>query len=101
MEDKKYWQYRPLTDKRRDWRNGGSNWIDEYKESKSHPHRQLVVNAITQIPEVKSILEVGCGCGPNIAYLREHLHYLKDYNLAGIDINENSIKVARDVSGVP
>lgn len=93
MEDKNYWLNRPKNDERKDWRNGASDWIEEYKESKSHPHRQLIVNAFTQIGG-ESLFEVGCNCGPNIAYAREKLPYLKDNNLGGIDANNEAIKAA-------
>ena len=43
------------------------------------------------IPFGSSILDVGCGSGGLVGYLLE-----KNFNVRGIDINENNIKVAKE-----
>lgn len=86
MEDTMYWKNRPVDDERVDWRTGG-DWITEYWNSQSHPHRDSIINALKGI-KFESLLEIGCSCGPNLARI------LKDFpnvKLSGIDTNNDLI----------
>lgn len=100
MEDTKYWKNRPINDNRKDWRNGSKDWVEEYVDSKYHPHRQLIAYTIGSVLpkdyQDTTILEIGCNAGPNISLLRDEFPHLKDHNLYGIDINEDSIKRAKE-----
>ena len=95
IEDQKYWEDRLPDDNRRDWRNGANDWIEEYIQSKEHPHRQLIIDEIGHLEPFEKILEVGCSAGPNIALLREKFAYLKDSNLTGVDVNAASLMAAK------
>lgn len=99
IEDSIYWKKRKLKDERRDWRNGGLSWVDEYVKSKEHPHRVLLTDSVGHcLPreyDNETILEIGCNAGPNISLLRDKFPYLKDHNLFGLDINKDSIRAAK------
>jgi SAM-dependent methyltransferase len=41
------------------------------------------------VPQARSILDVGCGTG-------EHLRFLKEYNVTGIDLDPTFLKIARE-----
>jgi ubiquinone/menaquinone biosynthesis C-methylase UbiE len=84
----RYWRKRKNG---RDWHFKQTNWIDGYWNSREHPHRELLTNAIVKY-NPKTILEIGCASAPNIALLNERL---PKANIVGIDINENAINRAR------
>ena len=88
-EGESFWTARQPGDDRRDWRNGGTDWIDEYVRSQDHPHRQLIVDALAGM---ESVLELGCNTGPNLARLRGSVP-----KLAGIDANLHAIVRARQM----
>jgi len=96
VQGAKYWATRPLNDPKRDWTAINSTWVEDYWASESHPHRQLIVDAVGHCEPFESLLELGCSVGVNISLLRKKFPYLKDSNLAGIDINEDSIKSAKE-----
>lgn len=90
MEDKNFWINRPLTDDRRDWNEQKENWVADYWESKTHPHRVLVLDAVKKLnPE--SLLELGANCGPNLALVHE---LLPGCELIGIDVNADAVGLA-------
>ena len=91
-EDYKYWEKRPKDDERKDWRNGCDTWIGEYWKSRNHPHRSLIISAIEKFSIVKSLLEIGCNCGPNLANIKEAFPGI---TLAGIDANQHAITRGR------
>ena len=93
-QGKEYWQNRTNDDPKRDWSPVAGDWVEDYWGSQSHPHRQLVVDAIGHLEPFTSILEVGCNCGPNLAVLRNKFQYLEDSKLAGIDISPDAIRKA-------
>lgn len=53
------------------------------------PHRQWLAQHLLAIPDMKQILEIGCGWGANLEVLAKRDRSLK---LAGVDINLPSIK---------
>lgn len=89
-----YWTTRPKNDPRGDWGDSG-NWIQGYWQSQDHPHRQLIVKELYAIRDVGSILELGCNCGPNLAYIRDHFP-IPELELAGIDANTDAIALATE-----
>ena len=85
LEERK-WKRRHLL-KRSDWGND-EDWINGYWSSRSHPHRQLLIDKISQyLPQ--SILEIGSNCGPNLYLLAKKFPKAK---IVGIDINEEAVK---------
>jgi SAM-dependent methyltransferase len=94
IEDSKYWQDRPNDDQRKDWRTGGG-WIEEYVQSTTHPHRNLIVDVVGKCEPFETVFEIGCNAGPNILKIRDKFN-LKDSNLYGIDLNKDSIDRAKE-----
>lgn len=93
-EGEQYWEMRPLNDERKDWRNGGENWVEEYVRSKDHPHRQLIVNALKHFKPFESVFEIGCNAGPNLARIHE---LYPNVRLAGIDASYHAARYADDL----
>ena len=94
-EDKLYWINRPDNDSRRDWIYNSADWIEDYWASKSHPHRESLLQAIGSLHPFESVFEIGCNCGPNLSLIRERFTYLEDCNLYGIDVNYQAISAAK------
>lgn len=94
IEGTRYWANRPVTDERRDWRNGAPSWIDEYVASVSHPHRDLVLKSLKKFKGFKSLLEVGCNAGPNLIRIREVYPKVR---LMGVDVNYDAVVRAMEV----
>ena len=93
VQDAKYWANRPLNDKDRDWKTTGENWIEDYILSTDHPHRQLIVDALKELPIPVGILEMGCNAGPNLMNLRAEF---PETQLAGFDVSEQAIEKAKE-----
>lgn len=93
VEGADHWKKRKLDDKRKDWRNGGGNWIEEYVASKDHPHRELILEALKQFYPFAGILEVGCNAGPNLVRIAE---VYPETQLAGVDVNADAVSYARE-----
>lgn len=91
IEGKTYWQNRPVEDERKDW-NDKSDWITGYWNSRNHPHRQMIVDTLNTLYPFKSVLEVGCNCGPNLSLIEEHF---KESELTGVDVNLHAIEAAK------
>ena len=75
-----------------DWHNKGHDWIEGYWQSINHPHRQLLVEAVVKF-KPKSILEVGCACGPNLYLLAKRF---PEATIWGIDINRQAIDYGQE-----
>lgn len=77
------------------WRDRKIDWKVSYLDTHSHPHRHLISSILGEL-EWGSLLEVGCGPGANLVNI---LHTLKhrEFQLGGIDINEDAIKLAQEV----
>ena len=93
VEDDAYWANRPVNDKRLDWRNGETSWIDGYKRSVSHPHRQLILERLKLFSPFAGVLELGCNAGPNLIRIAEQY---PETQLAGVDINKDAIAAAQE-----
>lgn len=98
VQDSSYWLFRPLNDEKRDWNDITLNWVEDYWESRNHPHRKLIANAVayTVTLGAENLLEIGCNCGPNIAAIREIVN-MRDDDFYGIDINADAIKKAKEM----
>lgn len=90
--DASYWVNRPLDDKERDWAETTENWVSDYWKSRHHPHRNLILQALTEFGPLTSIAEVGCNAGPNLARINEVLPYV---TLKGIDVSPLAIEAAK------
>lgn len=89
--DTDHWKNRPASDPHFDWRYGGDSWIEEYKTSVQHPHRQTIVELLREHPW-DSLLEVGCSAGPNLKVIRDSF---PDKKLYGVDVNAPSVEAAK------
>lgn len=88
-----YWKYRHILENVDDWHAGAQNISEGYWNSIGHPHRKMIIDAVSSIG-AESVLEVGCASGPNIMAIRDALS-IPDDKLAGIDVNEGFIEHAR------
>ena len=97
-QDSLYWLFRPLNDEKRDWADKTDNWVNDYWDSKGHPHRKLIAEAfaLTVANGAETLLELGCNCGPNIAIIRERVN-MRDDRLFGVDINPDAIRKAAEM----
>jgi len=69
------------------------DWSKSYisKDSLNHPHRKLILNAISQYEPCESVYEVGCGAGVNLKLLKNKYPEIKIY---GYDISFDAVKEA-------
>lgn len=94
-----YWKIKNLlahllgtkTEEKR-WANRSLNEIKKGFTNLNHPHRQFLVQKICTFEPIFSILEVGCGYGPNLYLLAKQFPKAE---LVGIDINPLSILEGR------
>lgn len=102
IEDEHYWKERKLDDPRKDWNIASwfENWVEGYVLSKSHPHRLVIVDVVRKYGSFESVLEVGCNTAPNLMLFRERFRHLQDRNLAGIDVNEDALRKAKELMPV-
>lgn len=87
-QNETYWQERKPDDPHLDWRIGEKDWIEGFWKSIEHPHRKLIIEALRRYYPFKSLLEVGCSCGPNLALIQKKYPKVE---LAGVDINLPSL----------
>ena len=89
--DGDYWAKRHLDAKKRfkdDWSLERIDWLEGYKNSVTHTHRQFLVDRLREYAPL-SVLEIGSNCGPNLMLLAEQL---KDAEMVGIDINPAAVE---------
>ena len=69
------------------------DWSDSYmsEDSLIHPHRQLILEAVSQYEPIESVYEVGCGAGVNLKLLTSKYPEAKIY---GYDISLDAVKKA-------
>ena len=84
--DRFIWRFRHLL--LRNWEQG---YLDD--ECLEHPHRELIVNAVLNRKNIKSILELGTGSGINLIKLAQTFPSI-DYK--GIDINKKAVEIGRE-----
>lgn len=87
VQGREYWEARPVTDEKKDWRDN-ADWIEGYWNSRSHLHRLLLLDELAKLPAFDSVLEVGCNCGPNLSLIQERF---KTPVLTGIDVNRDAV----------
>ena len=72
-------------------RKSGDYWKD-YLKTWNHPHRNVISSMLKRLTWY-SLVEFGCGSGPNLANIVTNI---PNRQLAGIDINPEAIKLARE-----
>lgn len=79
--DEIYWKYKSFF---------SSNWREGYLDldSEIHPHRELLLEKISQKHPIKSILEIGCANGTNLRIINKKIPGII---LEGIDINKKAL----------
>lgn len=87
-QDANYWRERPADDPKKDWAEGDT-WLEGYEESINHPHRDLIIGALSGLDDVDSVLEIGCNVGPNLKRIGEVFPWMR---LTGIDVSEAAIE---------
>ncbi|MEI6123274.1 MAG: class I SAM-dependent methyltransferase [Bacteroidota bacterium] len=88
--DENYWAQRHLNQcehNKDDWGNKNTDWLTGYRNSTNHPHRKLLIDAISK-HHPSSILEIGCNCGPNLVLLAKKFPFAE---IIGIDINSLAV----------
>ena len=79
--DEIYWKYKSFFSL--DWREGYLDSDDEI-----HPHRELLLEKISQKHSIDSILEIGCANGINLRIINKKI---PEIILEGIDINKKAL----------
>ncbi len=74
------------------WKNRKISWEEHYGNWQ-HPHRQLIVGFLRQIPWM-SLVELGAGAGANLIAIIKGVP--GSHQLGGIDISEDAIKELKD-----
>lgn len=91
--DEIYWAKRHLWDNKRDDWGGGKDWIKGYWDSQNHPHRNFLIERISEFSPFENILEVGCNCGPNLYLLGKKF---PNTDIKGIDISPLAIQRGKE-----
>jgi SAM-dependent methyltransferase len=86
--DEQEWANYHLKKNKSGWGPCGNDWIKDYWLSRSHSHRQFLISIISK-HNPKSILEVGCNCGPNLYILAKKF---PSANIVGVDINPLAVQ---------
>ena len=71
-----------------DWGKGSNDWIESYRNSADHPHRQILIETVSKYNPL-NILEIGCNCGPNLYLLGKKF---PDAEIRGVDINPMAVQ---------
>jgi ubiquinone/menaquinone biosynthesis C-methylase UbiE len=79
--DEIYWRYKSFFNS--DWRNG---YLD--LNADTHPHRKFLLNKLTHLNLINSILEVGCANGINLRMINKKIPGIE---LEGFDINKKAL----------
>jgi SAM-dependent methyltransferase len=74
------------------WRIRPAGTPERYWNSADLPHRGRLLQAIRDLGPIESVLELGCGAGPNLRRLFAEDPALR---LAGVDIHADAIEFAR------
>lgn len=65
------------------------SWKQEFEDFLYHPHRSLLLEKISSYAPFSSLLEIGCGYGPNLYLVAKNFPNTK---LIGIDINSLAVQ---------
>jgi len=67
----------------------GDTWIENYWNSKDHPHRGMLIERICRHSPIRRVIEIGCASGPNLYLLSQKF---PSAEILGIDINPLAVK---------
>lgn len=76
------------------WKRRKIDWNRDYLSTINHPHRDLIVQKLSQWKFNGGILEVGCASGPNLLRIRQAFPHLQ---VGGVDVVPEAIEMARKV----
>lgn len=82
-QDKNYWINRDENDSKKDWDQSANTWVQDYKDSVNHLHRDKLVEIIEDL-HPHSVFEIGASCGPNLKRIEK---VLPTCLLKGIDVS--------------
>ena len=66
---------------------------EQNREAIKHPHRSLLVSRVAGFSPLSSVLEIGCGSGPNLYLLAKQFPHAE---IRGIDINPQAVQAGND-----
>jgi cyclopropane fatty-acyl-phospholipid synthase-like methyltransferase len=66
-----------------------AQWVQTYQKSLAARHRDAIVEIVKGLPEVKTVLEVGSHCGPNLIRLAQAMPEVEQFS--GVDINADAV----------
>lgn len=76
------------------WQNRKIDWNKDYLQTWNHPHRYMITGILKSIEnEWKSLMEIGCGSGPNLVNIIKHFN---NKQVGGVDVNKDAIKLASE-----
>lgn len=73
-------------------RPGWEDWPSRCWASRDQPHRDAIIEALRALPW-RSLVEIGCGSGPNLARIAEAF---PSADLVGLDVDQASLEAARE-----
>ena len=79
------------------WRRRGVQKVREGFSNLNHPHRAWLLEHVASFWPFESVLEVGCGYGPNLELLARRFPGVQAW---GIDINPNSVAEGNRLAAV-
>lgn len=72
------------------WRSRQIDWDKDYLATWNHPHRFFITDILSRFPWI-SLIEIGCGPGPNLVNIVKHL---PNKQVGGVDVNPEAIELA-------
>ena len=75
------------------WAARKLDWKTSYLDTWTHPHRKCITK-ILKIFQWRSLVEIGCGPGPNLIAIAKEFQSL-GIQLGGIDVNPDAIELAK------
>jgi SAM-dependent methyltransferase len=74
-------------------------WVEGYRDSWDRPYRRVLVEQISSVEPLSSVLELGCHAGPNLRLLAARF---PNARVMGVDVNEAALAEARrSLTGFP
>jgi hypothetical protein len=84
-------QVTTLTD---EWASrSGDAWLERYWNSAHEPFRDVIVEAVGRLSPFRTLVEVGCHCGPNLYRLASR--FRASY-FHGLDVNDHALRFGRE-----
>lgn len=77
----------------RESKGEGADWVRRYWDSRGHPHRALLAEALAKFPGLDSLLEIGSNCGVNLALFAGKFPHA---NFTGIDVNPMAVRMGNE-----